>query len=101
MNWAPVETVESLGYFHWVFRRRQDWTLLGLRALEDATVPQFWDELRRQRKSGSSLAIEGLSRRIVEVELLMQWLQSYSAMLYIKDPCMHTIRILLQLQLEW
>ncbi len=72
---APEETVGSIRGLPWIPRRRQHWTLLGLRALEDAMVPQSLGVSQRQREFGSSLAAEGLLRRIVEVESLMQWLQ--------------------------
>lgn len=56
-----------------------------LRALEDAMVPQFLGVSRHQRESGSSLAVEGLLGRIVEVESLVQWLQSLLALCFVPE----------------
>lgn len=82
---ASEETMRSLLDFHRVSRRRQNWTLLGLRALEDAMVPQFLGGSRHQMESGSSLAVEGLLRRRVEVESLRQWLKSWLALYFFLD----------------
>lgn len=79
MHRAAEETVGSLRDFPQASRRRQDWIQLAPRALEDAMVPQFLGGSRHQMESGSSLAVEGLSRRIVEVESLMPWHKRSSA----------------------